>query len=283
MSEIFRYSIVRFQPFADLGEFANIGVLAINAHTGEAAFRLARKRFARLHDFFGDDAYRAYAPAIEYLRAELARIEVLGNLGGGREALALFDHTTRVHESTIIFSEVRVVMASSGITSLVENLFARLVMRQLQEGNELNLIGGIRSALRHNGIKNFKVIRLDDDIVPVTFPIARKNGRLKAIHPLAFTQKTPLAVFDHGALWKKRLGYLLDHNKIDDDSVLLVVEKPEGDVPEAIHSAYEEAMKEISALPFDRVAGEVDGHINQRIIDFAASASRDQRMDWSLH
>ncbi|GLV21968.1 hypothetical protein TomMM35A_18210 [Sphingobium sp. TomMM35A] len=273
MTTVFRYSIVRFQPFADLGEFANIGVLAINPQNGQAAFKLARKRFARLHDFFGDDAYRAYAPAIEYLRAEFGRLEILGRLGQEKEALMMFDHLTRRHESTITFSEVRAVMSATGIDNVVENLFARLVMRQLQEGNDLTLIGEIKHVLRLEGIKGFKAIRIDDEVLPVMFPLAHMNGDFSAIHPLSFTQKTPMAVFDHGALWRKRLGYLLNRGKIGEDAVLLAVEEPERDAAEDVQMAYNEAMRELSDLPFERVIGEQHGKINHRIIEFAEAAT----------
>ncbi|CAH0355342.1 DUF3037 domain-containing protein [Sphingobium sp. CECT 9361] len=269
MKEVYRYSIIRFQPFADLGEFANVGVVAISPSHGAAAFKIARKRFGRLHDFFGDDAYRAYGPAVDYLREELGRLVMYGGLGASREAIQIFNHLTREHESTLVFSEVRTVLFEAGIDELVRSLFARLVMRQLQEANDLTLITEIRQALRENGIRSFKAIRLDDDVVPVKFPIANDDGRLRAIHPLAFNQKTPLAVFDHGSLWRKRLSYLLNQNKIDEGAVLLAVEPPENGASRSIQHAFNEAMGEIQSLPFEQVEGQIHGQVNPRIIQFA--------------
>ncbi|MHA4835070.1 DUF3037 domain-containing protein [Sphingopyxis sp. MSC1_008] len=272
MNTIYHYSIIRFQPFADLGEFANIGILALDVANQGLGFRLARKRFRRLREFFGDDAYRAYATAIEYLRIELAHLAAGDGFWSNWEPKRAFSHLTRRHESSIVFGEVRNLMSSDSVDEVVDELFGRLVMRQRQEGHDLDLIRDIRHELIANGIRSFRAIRMDDPVVPVTFPLAHRNGDLKAIHPLVFTQKTPLAVFDHGNLWKRRLKYLLEHRKIGERSILLAVEPPQDNNGSSIQSAYDEAMTELASLPFETVSAEVGGRVNQRIIEFAEAA-----------
>ena len=272
MNTIYHYSIIRFQPFADLGEFANIGILALDAVNQGLGFRLARKRFRRLREFFGDDAYRAYIAAIEYLRIELAHLAAGDGFWSNWEPKRAFSHLTRRHESSIIFGEVRTLMSPDSIDGVVDELFSRLVMRQRQEGHELDLIRGIRRELLAHGIRNFRAIRMEDPVVPVTFPLAHRNGELKAIHPLVFTQKTPLAVFDHGALWKRRLNYLLEHHRIRENSILLAVDAPNDNSGSSIRSAYNEAMTEIGSLPFETVIAEVNGQVNHRIVEFAESS-----------
>lgn len=272
MKTAFRYSIIRFQPFADLGEFANIGVLAIAPESGRLEFKLARKRFGRLHDFFGDEAYRAYGSAVDHLRDQLGRYTGPRNMFAPDSANRLFDYLTRPHESSIVFSDPRAVYVDRDLMSLVDVLFARLVMRQRQEAPELNLIGDIRQALRRHGISSFRAIRVEDDVVPVTFPLAHENGEFRAIHPLVFTQKTPLAVFDHGTMWKKRLGYLLARGKINAGAVLLAIEPPQDVEGSALFSAYEEAIDDLAQLPFESVKGEFAGVVNDRIIQFAAES-----------
>jgi hypothetical protein len=255
-----------------LCEFANIGILALDVANQGLGFWLERKRFRRLREFFGDDAYRAYATAIEYLRIELAHLAAGDGFWSNWEPKRAFSHLTRRHESSIVFGEVRNLMSSDSVDEVVDELFGRLVMRQRQEGHDLDLIRDIRHELIANGIRSFRAIRMDDPVVPVTFPLAHRNGDLKAIHPLVFTQKTPLAVFDHGNLWKRRLKYLLEHRKIGERSILLAVEPPQDNNGSSIQSAYDEAMTELASLPFETVSAEVGGRVNQRIIEFAEAA-----------
>lgn len=272
MSTIFKYSIIRFQPSADLGEFANIGIVALDAAHRRLQFKLARQRFRRLREFFGDDSYQAYGAAIEHLRIELDQLTQGNGFWSNWEPALAFSHLTRTHESAILFSDERTILTTKPIDEVVDGLFARLVTRQRQEGHDLDLIRDIRQELRQHGIRSFRAIRMEDPVVPVTFPIAHRNGGIKAIHPLVFTQKSPLSVFDHGALWKRRFNYLLDHNKIGDKSILLAVDPPEVGLSSGLTSAYIEAMNEIRALPFETIPAELNGKVNPRIIEFAAES-----------
>ncbi len=272
MTAIYQYSIIRFLPFADLGEFANIGIVALDSQNKILQFKLARSKFRRLREFFGEDAYRAYGAAIEHLRLELASLTSGDRFWATWEPERAFSHLTRRHESSIIFSDVRTLLSKDQIADVVDTLFTRLIERQRQEGHDLDLIKDIRHELVSNGIRGFRAIRVTDDVVPVTFPLAHRNGTLNAIQPMVFTQKTPLAVFDHGAMWKRRLAYLLSQKKIEDRSVLLAIDPPLADASSSILSAYAEAMNEFSSLPFETVTAEVCGRINHRIIEFAEAA-----------
>lgn len=269
MSAIYQYSIIRFRPFADLGEFANIGVVVLDSQNEILKFRLARARFRRLREFFGDDAYRAYAAAIEHLRLELDSLTKGDGFWQNWEPERAFAHLTRSQESSIIFSEIRTVLSRDPVDDVVDLLFNRLIERQRQEDHDLDLIKDIRHELLTNGIRAFRAIRVVDDVVPVTFPLAHRSETLSAIQPMVFSQKTPLAVFDHGAMWKRRLAYLLDQKKIADHSVILAVDPPTNDAGRSLLGAYDEAMKEFESLPFQIVDAKVNGQINHKIIDFA--------------
>lgn len=272
MSAIYQYSIIRFLPFTDLGEFANIGIIALDNQNKILKFKLARARFRRLREFFGEDAYRAYGAAIEHLRLELSSITTADRFWANWEPEKAFHHLTRSHESSIVFSDVRTMLSKDHISDVVDTLFTRLIERQRQEAHDLDLIKDIRHELVVNGIRGFRAIRVADDVVPVTFPLAHRNGTLNAIQPMVFTQKTPLAVFDHGAMWKRRLAYLLNQRKIENKSVLLVIDPPASDASSSLQSAYAEAMKEIKLLPFEAVTAEVGGQINHKIVEFAEAA-----------
>lgn len=268
MKRAFRYSIIRFQPFPDSGEFANIGVLVIDTELGEVDFKLARQKFARIREFFGEDAYEAYKFAIQHLMTEF---------GYGRRrpfwtkeaAFDLFNLHVRPRESSILFSEQRTIMFEGTIGELTANLYARFIERRRTDAAELTLIDDIRDALKTHAIRGFRAIRVEDPVVSVRFPIAHKNGELVAIQPLVFTQKTPLAIFDYGAHWKNRLSYLLDRKVLGVGSVMLAVDEPYERFDDASYQAFEAARSELEALPFEIVHGHQGGSINPRIIEFA--------------
>ncbi len=278
MSGIFRYSIVRFRPFAETGEFANIGVVVIDPN-GAIAFELAPKRFSRIKHFFDAATHEAYAAAIDFLRLELARVsEFLPTIRHSGDAI--FHEITRERESSIIFSKPRVMEASVPLQAVVERLFGRYIKRDFAtpEAPETVLAKDIRLQLHKNGLTHFKTIRIEDEVVPIQFPLAYRGEFLRAIKPLAFAQKNPLGVFDYGAHWRQRLTYLLDRKKIRDADLLIAIEGPRNDADEHMQHAFEVARGELNQLPFEIIEAEQYGLINPRIIDFAREVSPERHL-----
>lgn len=68
------YAVVRFMPFAETREFANVGVVAIAPKLGLYDCKLAPKTFNRVTKFFEDLNGVVYKHAIEGFEAELQRI-----------------------------------------------------------------------------------------------------------------------------------------------------------------------------------------------------------------
>lgn len=270
MTEIYRYSVIRFRPYAETGEFANIGILMVSLNSGELGFELAAKRFTRIRGFFDATVHDAYSTAITSLRIELARATEYLPANFGNNGEAIFASITERRESSVIFSESRVVQGQ-GMQPTLDRIFNRLVKRDFTTADtaEVVLTRDIRVELRKYGISQFKSVRLNDDVVPVIFPLAYRGLSLRAIKPLAFSQKNPLGVFDYGAHWKRRLEYLLDKRKIEEGNVLLAVEPPRDDADHRMRDAFHTALSELSELPFSVEIGEKDGRVNPKIINFA--------------
>lgn len=237
------------------------------------AFELAPKRFMRIKHFFDDAAHHAYASAIAYLSVELGRAAEFLPLTLGINALQVFEDIVRPRESSILFSDVRVMTADMSADLVAQKLFVRYVKREsaTPENAEYTLTRDIRNALRLAGLKHFKPTRINDEVVPVSFPLAYNDGNLHAIRPLAFCQRNPLGVFDYGAHWKKRLSYLLERGKLRKHNVLLAVEGPMDDSNGSMTDAYSLALDELRELPFDVVTAEQNGTVNQAILGFAQS------------
>ncbi|QSR17497.1 DUF3037 domain-containing protein [Novosphingobium sp. KA1] len=271
MNAVFKYSVIRFRPFAETEEFANIGVVVTRLNDGLLAYKLAPRRFPRVKHFFDQIAYEAYDEVIAYLDVELSRatefLPTFTKMAGG----AIFDDLVRRRESSVVFSQPRIVEYHLELDDVVEKLYGRFVKRDVVvSSREELLVKDIRRELRRAGINYFHSIRLNDDVVPVNFPLAFDKGKeLRAIKPLAFSQKSPLAVLDHGAHWRKRLGILIDRQRIMPGNVLIAVEPPPPNSDHSMMDAFEFARSELELLPFEVVSACSGQFLNDEVIKFA--------------
>ncbi|WP_294202187.1 DUF3037 domain-containing protein [uncultured Sphingomonas sp.] len=127
MKPLYRYAIIRFCPFAETEEFANIGVIAVDLSHGQIDYRIASRHFPRVAGFFGARGYAAYEGAIDLLTLELGRIsEYMLNFHAGDGDRA-FQAMIARRESTIRFSEPRVAQADVPLLLFIEQLYARFV------------------------------------------------------------------------------------------------------------------------------------------------------------
>lgn len=277
MRNIFKYSIIRFRPFAETEEFANIGVIAIDGSSGRIDFQLAPKRFTRIRQFFEDNAYIAYAHAIDLLTVELPRSSEYLPAFHGTDAGKIFSEIVRPRESSIVFSSARVLQSNLCLEDLVRSLFGRFVKREIANDNPEHLLTkDIRQALHNIGFRHFRNVRIEDDVIPVTFPLAYRGQELRAIKPLSFSQKNPMSVVDYGAHWRKRLSYVLERGRVKQGNILIAVDGPEYDADMSMQYAYKMAIDELRQLPFHIVRGEENGTVNPDIIEFAAKSPLEQ-------
>lgn len=275
MTGVLKYAVIRFRPFAETGEFANIGVIVMRVLDGEMRFKLAPRRFARVKGFFDDVAYKAYDDVIPVLEEELSRLtDFLPHFPNFRGSDS-FDELVRIRESSIVFSEARFIDAHYGLSEAAERLFARFVRREAApQTPEASLTRSIRRALREAGVRGFHSYRLDDDLVPMSFPFALERGTLRAIKPVAFTQRMPMALVDHGAHWRRRFEVLLAKGKLKEGNILLAVEPPKQDEDGALDDAYNLALAEVRKLPFEIVEAEPGQEARREIVQFAERVTK---------
>lgn len=276
MKTVYRYAIIRFRPFAETEEFANIGVIAIDLSHHMIDYRIAPKRFARVRHFFDEQGYAAYAGAIDVLRLELGRISDFLPSFVEWNAEATFQDIIARRESSIRFSEARIAQSDADLSAFLDSLYARFVRRDFSADTpEVELTRDIRHALRQRHLGFFKSLKVEDELMSIPFPLAHRGNRLRAIRPLAFGQKSPMAMVDYAAHWRKRLDYLLTRQRIMPHDVLIATQGPGVDAEPVAHHAYQLASEELAKLPFDIVPGEGPDGVNDAIIAFAhASVGR---------
>ncbi|MEE4465537.1 hypothetical protein V2S84_26005, partial [Azotobacter chroococcum] len=166
----------------------------------------------------------------------------------------IFSEISRNRESSITFSDVRVIKNSSHIEILLDYLYDRYIGRNFagNETAESILTKTLRTDLHRHGIWHLKSLRIEDDVVPVTFPLGHRDDSIHAIKPLAFSQKSPLSIFDYGSSWKNRLEYLLSKNKIRPHNILLAIQPPA--TQDSSHlEAFHLAEDELRHLPLEIV------------------------------
>lgn len=118
------YAIVRFCPFVETEEFANVGVIIIAPEHRIFEFKLMTEKHARITNFFGQLDAQVFTTSIQNLNEELERIRKLlqhhvKNNDAGF-ARALFDEVVRPREAIIKFSSVRAVLMADAKAKLDE-------------------------------------------------------------------------------------------------------------------------------------------------------------------
>jgi hypothetical protein len=139
----------------------------------------------------------------------------------------------------------------------VKTLFERYVNRDFMgvEQHEYLMVREIREHLKNINVRDFKVRQIDDDLMPVRFPLVSVTNETHVIKPLAFDQKTPLAILDHEAQWRNRLEHLIQRGKLKAENILLPIEGPHTNQQDAhLLEAYDLARTELDRLNVTLVA-----------------------------
>lgn len=126
-----QYAIVRFMPYVETGEFANVGVLLWVPKTRHLGFKLLRRRYGRITQFFDELEAPVYLQTMANLEHELIRTQkLIGEVGleigdDKREYgfhKGVFQELIRPRETIVRFSEQRAVLAEDPDETL-KNLF----------------------------------------------------------------------------------------------------------------------------------------------------------------
>ena len=228
-----QYSIIRFLPYAETGEFANVGVVLACPEIGFLDAELMPiQRTKRITDFFDALDARIYREAIKYLRTELNQTrEFVASLGATRyqDTAASFFELIRPREALLRFGPARTILASSP-DLMLRKLFSHFVERDFatKEYHEEVLNKGVANILARASLKSyFDAEVVGDDTVSVRFPFVNRgqNGPTLAIKPLHLAKDEPSKIIDHGGHWVDRIRRLKKHQLIP-QGVLFAIESP---------------------------------------------------------
>lgn len=279
------YAVVRFMPFAETREFANVGVVVIAPKFGIYDFKLAPQKFGRVTQFFDDLDGMVYKHAIEGFEAELERVRnyLVHNYVQGKDLVEYFKEITRTRESVLHFGEIGTLLTDN-VNVTVDKLYDRLIGRNFTAGKEYKeqqMIRVLKSQLTPNLPKDVRYTKqnIKAGIFDISMPLVTKiNSNYRIIRPLAFEQKNVLQAMEHGETWINRLKKLINSEVIEAKRALFAFEKPLNRKLEFM-KVYEDVYGEIQNL--GAVAEDFSDTSN--IIKFAAADLSPESVEKAFH
>ncbi|TIX46651.1 MAG: DUF3037 domain-containing protein [Mesorhizobium sp.] len=275
-----RYSIVRFTPHVETGEFANIGIILTAPKAGFLDFRVETKRYARITGFFDTLEPEFFRNAVSALVRELARVRKMMpapiyeqptmDLGAADLANRLFYQITKEREGLVTFSDPRVILSDDPQVTL-DKLFGHYIERNFvtQRYRETVLEESMKGWLSDISIDTKFVRRqFDDGIYKASFPFVEVDSDgdpLKIIKPFFLGQKEPTSIIDHGVKWTTSVARLRKARVIP-NRVLFAVEGPAsgGSNIAAFHETVELLENnDIDVIPFEK---------RKAILEYASSS-----------
>lgn len=250
----YQYAILRFMPYVETGEFANVGLVMTAPQEGFFAYQLQEKRYARLTHFFKDLDGRIYLSAIRAMKEELDRLQELTQRYQN-DSHCLFEELIRPRETIFRFSKPSLVLTSTPQEQL-QTLYNYYVEHAFvtREYREAVLEGRVRDLLTAASLADrYKPARLGDEQYHVTLPFVEQKQEqlLKAIKPLDLGHKETVKTLEKAGRWQFRLHELKRREQLPKDMLFAVDGPEEDDTPqyEAYINAFALLEKVAEVLP----------------------------------
>lgn len=275
MNTACHYAIVRFMPFVETGEFANVGVLLYAPKSRYFGFKLLVNRHARVTNFFEELDGKVFRSVMSAFREELERTaQLFKRMGTDHRyktldrvaADALWNELIKPKASTLQVSGPRMVFATDAAQQVLE-LFEHYVERTFvtREYQEKLLERGIRGWLRAEDLHNrFLPTRVGNDEYHAQFPFVALKDEMpvKVIKPLNLSYPESSKIIDHGGQWLVRVNALKNRDLLP-PHVLFAVDGPSDS------SARGRAAREITDALADTGVSVAPYRERRRVIEFA--------------
>jgi len=233
-----RYAVVQFLPYAETGEFANVGVVLACPETGFFGFKLQTRRYARITGFFDELNGSVYLAAIRVMQAELERVQkVVVQLPATLDrADAVRQHMTALthpREAMVRFGPVRPILTAQPGQQL-QDLFDHYVDRVFAtpEYVEQTITKHIHTLLQGLSLPApFRNGRIGDEQFHANFPLVQRlDGEVrKIIKPFNLAQNEANAIYVHGDAWLQKVRRLRKRRLLPADVLFAVAAPPQHD------------------------------------------------------
>jgi hypothetical protein len=238
------YTVLRFLPYPETGEFVNLGVAIGCPDMHWFDFRLENRRLDRITGFFPELKYSkaAFIEGRKLFKQELERIGVMLNDGEHETQMRFKDdaqvfnqvflNLVRPREESFCFSPARTCLTDSPKEAL-EKIFEQQVERgfaQRHEYQETVMTKRLRRTFAEKQLMQFYgEYTFRSEFCKVSFPLVRQHDAqfTRAVHPLDLDKAETPRIVEHADRWKNRLSRLKDVPE-HPENILLVVRKPTG-------------------------------------------------------
>ncbi|MCK6386349.1 MAG: DUF3037 domain-containing protein [Zoogloea sp.] len=270
------YALLRFRPFVETGEFANVGVVLMAPDAGFFGYRLLT-HYSRITRFFHQLDRGVYLRGkglfkqeIDRFAADLRRLA----LGDGHATVnlplagQLFTEFVRPREAMLQFDDQRIALADDPQAKL-DGLFDHYIERNFvtREYQERLLETMVRKLLvgRQLGAA-YRAEKVGNPEFTVNFPfVHRHEGRAdRIIKPLYLAQDDSTKLLTHGGQWVDKVRRLRKRNALP-EAVLFPVKAPAPDTKP--YQAFEEIREDLQATGVTVVAANDE----ESILQFAAT------------
>jgi hypothetical protein len=268
-----QYTIIQFLPFAESGEFANVGIALVCPDLGYFGFKV-NAQWRRMKDFFAPLEQRIFNTAIDRLKDELKRVDAMATaLPGGADVEALWHELVRRRDGIIRYATPRAILADDPnettkalVRRYVEHDFASI---EYQERRLERTVREVLTGARLSG--EFRRARLGEERFHITLPFVQMDGEhaTKVIKPLFLAHDEPTKIIIHGTDWLGRLDRLRRHHALPDD-VLIPVASPA--TQDACWEAFSEIRHDLEVAHFQ--VKSIDDR--REIVTFAQGDARQQ-------
>lgn len=233
-----QYALLRFRPFVETGEFANVGIVMMAPEARFFGFRLL-KHYGRITKFFHQldrkvylDGKRLFKEELDRFTGELRRLALNGRKTQPDIQLArnLFTELVRPREAMLQFAEQRVVLADNPKEKLGE-LFDHYVERNFvtKEYQERLLESTVRKLLSRGQMSTKyqrEKIGTPDFAVNFPFVLMTEGKAERIIKPLYLAQGDTTKILNHGGQWVDKVRRLRKRNALPKD-VLFPITAPQ--------------------------------------------------------
>jgi hypothetical protein len=269
MKYICNYSILRFLPYPETGEFVNIGIVLV-ANNGDFRFKIERKR-QRVTNFFPSLDSKIFLRARREIEAELNRLSgfFTANRSDLSGLLSTFKHLIHPRETMMRFSDPG-TMAIENANEAINVLFDHYVNHSFanREYQETVLERQLGKLLSLGNLKQrYSEQKLGSTDYAVKFPFVMVNGEqpVQALKPLHLGHDEPSKIIEHGDAWISKVRRLSSSDGLAHDT-LFIAGPPEGGKVKLL-KAFKEICEELKTFRGVRVTttAETQGRILEEI------------------
>jgi len=228
MKQACKYNIIRFQPYAETQEFANIGIVLYAPTTQTFVFKLLPLRqYGRITHFFDTLDKRIFQDAIRLIHEELTRIQkMLPTLSNPN---ALYNGLVQPREDIVYYSK-HYTRFTENPNATVAECFEYYVQRSFtqKKGHEKRMQERITQLLKtHNLEQHFKQRKIGNKHYEVQLPFVTNTEKPAIIKPIHFRHTDSKKLINHGIHWLGTMEQLFRHRLATPEKTLFTYKAPE--------------------------------------------------------